>query len=50
MDHAVPALAAKRLDKVVAAQVARNFHELARTSSRTRWSWIAAGGCGWSKK
>ena len=36
MDHAIALHTAKYLDKVVAAQVARNLHELARTSSRTK--------------
>jgi len=49
MADAIAPIAAKSLDKVVPAQVAWDLHELARTSSRTKWRRIAAGCFGWSK-
>ena len=49
MDDAIVPMAVKSLDKFLSAQVARDFHELVRTSSRTKWRRISVGCCGRSK-
>ena len=49
MDDAIAPITAKSLDQVVPAQVAWDLHEMATTSSRTKWRRIADGGCESSK-
>ena len=49
IDPAVAVMFAEQLDLLRAAQIAREFHAPARSSSRTRCSRTAAG-LGWSKK
>lgn len=49
VDHSISPPPAKELDKILSAQIAWNFHPLAKTSSRTKWRRMAEGGCGRSK-
>lgn len=49
VDDSISPAFAKELNEILPAQVAWNFHPLARTSSRTKCRRMAEGGCGWSK-